>query len=163
MDWEKLGSTEVRLLALLGRIHKEIFDVFPPHGPILLDRFASVALNPQPLPPGPDPLVAGAAMASRLANQAIDAYLAGDDSRPQWLDEIIEEWCGTPWPRRFPLPWPPDPEGGPFPDPWDVASARAAGALVFASLATRFGGDEMSLAFRDASQRLAETAAQGAG
>lgn len=47
-------------------------------------RFEQVALNPQPLPPGPD---------GRVFNQAGRALLDGD-------------WCGT-VPKRFPPPPPP--------------------------------------------------------
>jgi len=48
-------TTDQRLLALIGRRLPAIFDVIPrgPQGFSLQDRVSAVALNPQPLPPGP--------------------------------------------------------------------------------------------------------------
>lgn len=50
----------------------------------------------------------------------------------------LDDWCGTPWPRKpFPWPWPwPWPEPDPHPDPWfemgmfDVAAMKAVVGLT---------------------------------
>ena len=54
----------VSFVSILGRLNPAIYDVIFPHGPLLFgrgaaglhDRVSAVALNPQPLPPGPDDL-----------------------------------------------------------------------------------------------------------
>lgn len=160
MPWNDLHPT-VRSLALLGRIKPEIFDVFPPHGgPGLADRVESVALNPQPLPPH-DPLVPGAlAMARRLGQLAVEADLRGEESAG-WVSEIIDDWCRTPWPRRFPWPGPgPRPEEGPFPEPWVLNQGRVAGATVFATLAASLGEGALRDALATGAERLVHAATQ---
>ena len=49
----------VNLLTLVAQIRPQAWDAIIPHGPRVAvnDRFARVALNPQPLPPFPDPNV----------------------------------------------------------------------------------------------------------
>jgi hypothetical protein len=159
MSWNDVSRT-VKLLALLGGTRKEIFDVFPPYGPWVRDRGDLVALNPQPLPPVDPPLVVGAiVMSRRIAELAVEADVRGES--PEWLSRLIDDWCETPWPRRWPWPGPgPAPEGGPRPEPWAVNEARTAGAVVFASVASRLGDGELRAALVDAAERLADVASR---
>ena len=159
MPWNDFSPT-VKVLALAGRAKPEIFDVFPPHGLGVLDRVESVALNPQPLPPR-DPLVTNAVfMSRRLAELAVESDVRGEQPA-EWLTQIIDEWCGTPWPRKWPWPGPgPGPGEGPFPEPWAINEARAMGAVVFASLASRLGDGDLQQALARGAERLAEAAAQ---
>ena len=115
MPWNDLSQT-VKLLALLGRTRPEVFDAFPPHDPGVLHRFDAVALNPQPIPPGR--AVTGAiVMARRLAQQAVEAEARGEESS-RWVSDIIDDWCGTMWPHKWPWPGPgPRPGDGPSPIP----------------------------------------------
>jgi hypothetical protein len=160
MPWNDVSQT-VKVLALLGRTKKEIFDVFPPYGPLVRDRGDLVALNPQPLPPVDPPLVVGAiVMSRRIAELAVEADLRGE-SPAEWLSRFINEWCDTPWPRHWPWPGPgPAPEGGPRPEPWAINEARTAGAVVFASVASRLGDGELRGALTDAAERLADVASR---
>ncbi len=159
MAWSDVSQT-VKVLALLGKVNPEIFDVFPPHSLGVADRVEAVTLNPQPLPPR-DPLVTGAIfMSRRLTQIAVEADVRGEDSAG-WLAQIIDEWCGTPWPGKWPRPGPaPIPEGGPQPEPWAVNEARIAGAVVFASMASRLGDGDLQTALASGAERLAEVAAQ---
>lgn len=152
----ELGRT-ASILAIMGRINPAIFDVFPPQGPLHQRRFDAVALNPQPLPPR-DPWVAAAVhLANRLATLAVESEARGESAG--WVAEIIDDWCGTPWPHRWPWPWPgPGPYDGPLPDPWTLASARVAGAVVFASVGARLGEGALRDTFLKGSERLAEAA-----
>ena len=159
MPWNEF-SPVVKALALVARTNKAVFDVFPPQFRGALDRVESVALNPQPLPPR-DPLVTGAvSMSHRLVELAVEANVRGEEPAP-WLAQVIEEWCGTPWPRRWPWPGPgPHPEDGPVPDPWAVNEARVAGAAVFASMASRLGDGDLREALARSAERLVDAAAQ---
>jgi hypothetical protein len=160
MPWNDVSQT-VRVLALVGRTKKEIFDVFPPHGPLVRDRGDLASLNPQPLPPVDPPLVVGAiAMSRRVAELAVEADVRGE-APAEWLGRLVSEWCETPWPRRWPYPGPgPAPEGGPHPEPWAVSEARIAGAVVFASVASRLGEGDLRAALADAAERLADVASR---
>src|SRR4051812_44763105 len=68
---ESSMTSDQRLLALIGKRLPAIFDVIPrgPRGLSLQDRVSAVALNPQPLPPGP-PEHLGAALAQEFAHTA---------------------------------------------------------------------------------------------
>ncbi len=158
MPWSDVSQT-VKVLAMLGKVNPEIFDVFPPHSLGVADRVEAVTLNPQPLPPR-DPLVTGAIfMSRRLTQIAVEADVRGEDSAG-WLAQIIDEWCGTPWPRKWPRPGlGPTSEGGPHPEPWAVNEARIAGAVVFASMASRLGDGDLQTALANGAERLAEVAA----
>jgi hypothetical protein len=158
MPWDEFSQT-VKLLALISRAKPEVFDVFPPYDREVLDRLDAVALNPQPLPPR-DPLVIGAILMSRrLVQLAVEADVRGDEPA-EWLGRIIEEWCGTPWPSKWPWPGPgPGPEDGPFPDPWAVSQARTMGAVVLASTAARLGAGDLRDVLATSAERLAEAAA----
>ena len=95
---------------------------FDPIGPVAgrYNRFVSVALNPQPLPPvaGPFPEPwRSAALAQALIEEAQTQYLYGamlGDGQANGLmsnaagliSEAVDWWCGTP-PPKWPFPWPP--------------------------------------------------------
>jgi len=159
VPWNDFSQT-VKVLALLGRSRPEIFDAFPPQGIGALDRVEAVALNPQPLPPR-DPLVTGAVlMARRLSQLAVEDDVRGQPPA-EWLSEVVDEWCGTPWPRKWPWPGPgPGPQEGGVPEPGSVNEARVAGAAVLASIAARLGDGDLREALAHGAERLAEAAAQ---
>lgn len=159
MPWTDFSQT-ARLLALLGRTRPEVHDVDPPHGPWRsgLDRLDAVALNPQPLPPRDPVVVAAAAMAARIGALAVEADVRGEQPA-RWVSEVLEDWCGTPWPRKWPWPGPgPHPLDGPQPDPWVVGAARAQGALVLASLAAGLGDGELREVLAKGAEQLADAA-----
>ena len=149
------------LLAIIATIHPEIWDAIIPHGPRAIDRLDRVALNPQPLPPR-EALLAGAAeMAHEVVRLAVASEAQGNSSAA-FVSEIIEDWCGTPWPRKWPWPWPGPRPGteaeGPSPDPWDIQTARVIGAVIFASVAARLSSSDLRTAFAEGADRLAEAA-----
>lgn len=156
-------------LTILSSLPPEAFDALFPHGPrrarpgggrlVLLDDLDLVALNPQPLPPRERFLVASAELAHALGRLVVEKDLmvgGGADT----LRELVDDWCGTGWPRRWPFPWP-GPGPGPRPDEADLAGGRLAGALVMASLAGRMPDSELGTAFGEAAARLEEVATQG--
>jgi hypothetical protein len=79
-----------------------------PPGPDPYAQLSWAALNPQPLPPGPDPYRAAftaRAVIGRAAAQLDFADLLGDEQNERGIIivsgkvmDIIEEWCGTPIP-----------------------------------------------------------------
>ncbi len=83
------------------------FGPFGPGGPVM-QRWLWAALNPQPLPPGPDPYRAAFAarvIISRAAAQYDMAEVLGDEQSERSIiivggkvSEIVDEWCGTPVP-----------------------------------------------------------------
>lgn len=149
------------LLSLIARIHPAMWDVIGPHVPLVRDRFSAVALNPQPLPPGPPPdafLAEAGLMARNLVHMALEADVRGEDP-VGFVREFIEDWCGTPWPRKWPFPWPgPRPGEGPQPEPWRINEARVVGAVVLASYASRLGEGDLASSLAEGADRLAESA-----
>lgn len=161
MPWSDV-SQMVKVLAVLGRSRPQIYDVFPPQL-ITVGRWGEAeTLNPQPLPPK-DPFVAGAiSMSRRVAQLAIEADVRGEDPA-SWVSQLIDEWCGTPWPGKWPQPGPaPVPEGGPHPEPWTINEARISGAVVFALTASRLGDGDLRKALTDGAERLADVASREA-
>lgn len=161
MPWSDV-SQMVKVLAIVGRLRPEVYDVFPPQFAAEGRWGEAVALNPQPLPPR-DSLVRGAiSMSRRVAQLAIEADVRGEDSS-SWVSQLVDEWCGTPWPRKWPRPGSgPIPDGGPQPEPWTINEARIAGAVVFALTASRLGEGDLQRALTEGSERLAEAAAREA-
>ncbi|MBV8033755.1 hypothetical protein [Roseateles sp.] len=109
-------TSDQRLLALIGRRLPAIFDVIPrgPQGPALQDRVSAVALNPQPLPPGPAELV-GAALAQEFAHMASISDRLGLNWKTMAQD--LDDWCPTqPRKIKFPAGWPHVPEPDPHPN-----------------------------------------------
>ncbi len=147
----------VRLLAVLGKINPAVWDAIIPHGP-LLSLGSEVELNPQPLPPKHELLLASAAVAHDIAFAAVSAEAAGTDAS-RLVARAIDDWCGTrpphipiPWPGPWPFPWPPEPE--PHPD-WDIGASRVVGALSLASVASRLeDGDARDALAKGAEQLL---------
>jgi len=109
-----------------------------------------VALNPQPLPP---------AEAGRLAMIGLTRGIIviggrGDNPVERFL-EIVDDWCGTGWPKHWPWPWP-DPDPDPQPD-WQTGVMLGAG-LTAARLALHYPEGDLRSALEKASQQLLETA-----
>ena len=151
------------LLSIIGTIHPEIWDAIIPHGPRVrvVSALEKVALNPQPLPPRETLLVGAAEMAHEVVRLAVASEAQGASSSA-FVSEIIDDWCGTSWPRKWPWPWPGPRSGtdteGPHPEPWDVKTARVIGAVIFASVASRLSSGDLRTAFADGADRLAEAA-----
>lgn len=161
-------------LRLLARLDARLWEVVHPHLPVLHDaanvrgRFDQVELNPQPLPPREVVRLATLEVARAAADAAIAAQLAGRDAR-EVLDQVAEDWCGTPtgaipWPRHWPHPWPP---GEPYPivDEIDqVAQAsQAYAALVFGAYADGIADEGLSASFAGVAERLEAAASTGRG
>jgi hypothetical protein len=151
----------VALLTVLGRIPPEAWDAIVGHGPLTRYRWDRVALNPQPLPPR-DPFFAEAAlMAHEVVGLAVESDLRGEFSADV-VYQLVDDWCGTPWPRKWPWPWPgPRPDEGSSPEPWRVDVGRAIGAVVFASAGSRLGEGDVRTALLEGAQRLADVAGRG--
>lgn len=100
-----------------------------------------------------------AEMAHEVVRLAVASEAQGGSSSA-FVSEIIEDWCGTPWPRKW--PWPgarPDTEAeGPSPEPWGVQTARVIGAVIFASAASYLSSGDLGTAVADGADRLVETA-----
>jgi len=149
----------VDLLINLGRIPPAAWDAIIPHTHLPAGAFRSridaVALNPQPLPPIAEVGFAAAEAASHVAALAIDADVRGESSSG-FVTEFIDDWCGTPWPRKWP---------GPRPRPqWDdveVSVGRTVGALVFANVGARLGDSELGKVFTEGAEKLAEASSVG--
>lgn len=56
---------------------------------------------------------------------------------------LLVGWCGTPWPKRWPIPLPPPPDPWPCPVCGNVVSA--VGGLVGGFLVTQVFPNEISL------------------
>jgi hypothetical protein len=135
-----------RFLSVLGNVTPSIFDVIGAEGPFVpvsrASRSAEVELNPQPIPPGRELLVASARIAHEIAMATIAAEAAGNESASGIVERAVDEWCGTraphipiPWPGPWPFPWPIDADG---PDMESlVPASRLVGALSLASVACR--------------------------
>jgi hypothetical protein len=152
-----------KLLSIVGRIRPEALDAIIPHSPAVgrwTSGFDRVALNPQPLPPREGFELGAVDLAHEIVRIAV-AEEARGGSAVSLVSEIIDDWCGTPWPKKFPWPWPGPRRGeGPHPEPWDVATARVIGAVIFASVADRLADDKLAQTFSEGAERLAEAAVQ---
>jgi hypothetical protein len=157
-----VASSIVRLAAVIGGLHPQALDAIFPHGPVLSRRAAD--LNPQPLPPKEQLLVASAAVAHDIASAAVGAEAAGG-SASKLVARAVDDWCGTrprhipiPWPGPWPFPWPPEPE--PHPD-WDIGLSRVVGALSLASVAARLEEGELQDALAKGAEQLLEAGLEG--
>jgi hypothetical protein len=160
----------VSLVSVLGRINPAAFDAIFPHGPILSHRAAfsrragqsATELNPQPLPPKEDLLLASAEIARDIAFAALSAEAAGNDGGARIVKTAIDDWCGTGRPH-IPIPWP-----GPWPYPWvleaepkqewDVTASRVVGALSLAAVAARLSPGAVRDALSIGAERLLDVA-----
>ena len=158
----------VRLLAVLGKINPAVWDAIIPHGPVgphghafrSFARSSAAELNPQPLPPKHELLLASAAVAHDIAFAAVSADAAGSGTGSRLVARAIDDWCGTrppripiPWPGPWPFPWPPEPE--PHPE-WDIGASRVVGALSLASVASRLGEGDVRDALAKGAEQLLE-------
>jgi hypothetical protein len=158
----------VRLLAVLARINPAVWDAIIPHGPVLsgasafeaVSKASEVELNPQPLPPRQQLLLASATVAHDVALAAVTAEAAGTEAASRIVGRAVDDWCGTeprhfpiPWPGPWPFPWPPEPE--PHPE-WDIGASRVVGALSFASVASRLAEGEAREALSKGAEQLLE-------
>jgi hypothetical protein len=145
-------------LSVFARVHPAVFDAIFPHGPAIRDRGDRVSLNPQPLPPAEALQTAAAQMANELVRLAVETEVRGGTAEG-FVNELIDDWCGTPWPRKWPWPIPgPRPAEGLAVEAFDVGAARAVGALVFASVGSRLAEGALAKAFSEGSERLAQAA-----
>ena len=121
-----------KLLSIIGKKFPAIYDVNPPHGPLVHGSWA--ALNPQPLPP----LQIGAAMAIECLRFVWIGERTGLDAAGALRS--LEDWCPT-YPRRPKLPpwWPPVPEPEPGPD-WFAEYYLGFAARVAAVSGEQFSG-----------------------
>ena len=146
------------ILSVLARVHPAVLDAVFPHGPAVRRRGDRVALNPQPLPPAEAVQVAAARLADELVRLAVETEMRGE-AADGFVTELIDDWCGTPWPRRWPWPGPgPRPADPSAVEAFDVGATRAVGALVFASIGSRLADGALAKAFSGGAERLAEAA-----
>jgi hypothetical protein len=89
---------KLSLLAVIGRLHPEIYDVPPKYGP-LRTRGDLVALNPQPLPPKAAFAEAAVDLATAIVRMAAEEETR-NAAGSGLVSSIVDEWCATPWPRR---------------------------------------------------------------
>ncbi len=161
------------LLSIIARINPQIWDYIYPHGPVIgysasptigiapvIDR---VALNPQPLPPGDRFLVGAAELAHDIVRTAVGMEARGE-SALTFVTDTIDDWCGTPWPHKFPFPWP-GPRRDPELDPhaFDVQAGRIIAAIIFTSVAERVGDEKFSAVFADGAEKLTNAAINSRG
>lgn len=158
----------LKVLAVLGRVPPQAWDWIVPHGPAIrsVHHRVSVAetagINPQPEPPRIAFLRGSAEVAHQVTRMAVSSGVRGEPVA-SWLGELIDDWCGTGWPRKFPFPTPPDPD--PEPD-WrgiDRAAGLAVAAVVLASTAVRLEDGEVAAALSDGAERLAAAAGEMKG
>lgn len=166
----------VSLAAVLGRINPSAWDFIIPHGPILSRANAAISfgatlagphahaaeLNPQPLPPKDELVLASVAVSRDIAFAALSAEAAGSHGAAKIVTSAVDEWCGNGRPRG-PIPWP-----GPWPFPWaldsdprrewDVAAARVVGALTLAAIAGRLQEGAVRDAMAGGAERLLDVA-----
>ncbi len=141
-----------QLLSIIGRIDPRAWDAIIPHGPVIRGPGDLVALNPQPLPPRERLLVGAAVMAQDIGRIAVEQNVRGEKAAG-FVSEFIDDWCGTPWPHKWPHPGPRREL-----DADDVAAARVVGAMVFADLGARLADEELANALIEGADRLAEVA-----
>jgi hypothetical protein len=153
---------EKQLIQIICRINPRLWEKFFPHVLDYFDQpnmsvttpYERSALNPQPLPPHERHIVGSALLAHEIARLAIETEARGESSY-SFVSDAVDDWCGTPWPGKFPHP-----RGGsdPEPDPWTVATGRVVAAIVFTSYADRIADDKFSAIFADAADRLVAAA-----
>ncbi len=149
-----------RLLELFAHLNPSIYDaLFPRYWGSGRHASDAVALNPQPLPPEPDPYVVAAVhMTHEFVRLAVEAEIRGE-SGARIIADFVDDWCGTPWPRKWPFPWPGPRLEDPRPAPWRLAAAQVAGAVTLAGLAARLGEGDLREVMGHGAEKLAEVAA----
>lgn len=168
----------VRLVSLIGGLSPEAFDAIFPHRHVLAQpevavsgrpsRAVLTALNPQPLPPKDALTVATAELAHRIAFAAVAAEASGNEGASQMVITAVDDWCGTPhprrpipWPHRWPFPFPkPDPEPEPHPD-WDVSTSLVVGALSLAAAASTLADGDVRESLAKGAEQMLDAALAG--
>jgi hypothetical protein len=153
--WKSRFNTNVAALRLIAKKFPAIWDT------IGGGRFDAVALNPQPLPPREAFLVEFArAAADRLALIQETADLIGSNGDRQGIivvggrvSELVDEFCGTGWPKKFP-PKPP----GPDPDPRFSATELILAASRFLTAAGGVANPQLADELNRAGERLMDEA-----
>jgi len=160
----KTSTLNSRLLAIIGRRLPAIYDaVIPRYSPQPEPwnaRLAAVALNPQPLPPGPPPDRLGAAVAAEFLHTAWLAERFGQDQARLFAD--LDDWCPT-RPKKLKLPpwWPPVPDPEPHPDWFVDFHLGFAARLAVVSLESNRMGESIDKAI-ERSMAAIESAAKPA-
>lgn len=143
-----------KVLAKLGAIPPQAWDAVIPHGPVghlwggvTYVHFGDEAgLNPQPLPPRN--VLTGA----RILEAIVLGRVAAGATADAFLMDI-DDWCGTGWPKRWPLP--------PKAREWDESLVFAGAAAAAAQLAAQYDHfPEMQDALVKATEQLADRAAR---
>jgi len=150
-----LGRNRLEFLASVDDRVGEVV-VGRPQGVRLHQHGDYASLNPQPLPPH-----GAGRMLMSLMERGIIIVSGRDPSAQEAFLQDVEDWCGTPWPRRWPWIGP-----GPVPEPHPEAgrhddfgrAARVGGALAAAEIAARYPEGELKDVFEKAAQRLTEAA-----
>jgi hypothetical protein len=134
-------SAESRALRRLAEITPEVWDAID-------DRLSSVALNPQPLPPRwKFPVEFARAAMDRFETIQETAEIIGGESGGDRaiivvggkVSELVDEVCGTSFPRKFPVP---PPRGGELGEELIVMGMeflRGSHATANSELAGQFG------------------------
>lgn len=144
------------LLIAIGKIPAAAWDaIIPKYRPGLTSRVERAGLNPQPLPPKVAFASEVGAAVHHFVGMAIDADVR-DEKPYKWVSDVIDDWCGTKWPRKWPFPPIPEPE----PDPWWLQQGQLIGAVVLASYASRLREGELQGVLSEGAVRLAEAAMQ---
>ncbi|MDH6284138.1 hypothetical protein M2280_005390 [Prescottella agglutinans] len=148
------------LLPLIAQIRPEVWDAIAPHTPRAGRGSDRASLNPQPLPPSEAFLINAVDMAHEVARIAVESDIRGEPSG-RIISEVVDDWCATPWPRKWPWggPGPRPLDDGPLPDPWVISTGRVIGAMIFSSAGSRLDKGELRTALLDGAERLAEAAA----
>jgi hypothetical protein len=124
------------------------------------DRFDSVALNPQPLPPRAMFAVEFArAAVDRLVliQETADAIANGADQRGiiivgGRISQLVDDICGTTFPRKFPVP----PRPGPEPDPRLSGTELILMGTYFLESSRLVANEQLGTEFAKAGERLVE-------
>ena len=101
-------------------------------------------------------MIAGAVLARQVAEGAVLVQAQSRGGR-EFLQQVVDDWCGTHGPRPWPPGWP-HVDLDPDPHPWDVAQMFAVASIVFARFASGLEEGELRDAFRTAADTAGERA-----
>lgn len=151
-----------RLLALIARLHPEVWDVIPRGPQSGLERRA---LNPQPLPPVARIQLAAVEASHDVVRAAFIAEAIGQGGGARVIERAVADWCGNE-PRKIPIPIP-----WPWPR-WDLAelrgdeevavSVQTVGALMLASVAEALDEGDLRSALEAGAETLGDAAVRSA-
>lgn len=131
-------------LGLVIALNPKAADVIP-RGPLRAFVAGHIAaeLNPQPLPPS------GVPIGAHLMQEVVRAGIA--DGFGSAFGEDIDQWCGTGWPKRWPVP-PPEPD----PHPWRTGETLLGGMLALADVAAHYSDPRVVKVLDEAIEQLAD-------